>query len=133
MACYGRPLDLEVNVNVTGANATDEDSGEDLVFDPVVVSCTGDESKRIVFTYNINEADDAEEGTGVGRYDGAEIIDLRGKIGLTEPSTGDETGIVSFDKITVSISENDSLVEDNTFEIYGGNKNKLNMYYYSVD
>lgn len=133
VACYGRPLDLEVNVNVTGANATDEDSGEDLVLDPVVVSCTGDESKRIVFTYNINEADDAEEGTGVGRYDGAEIIDLRGKIGLTDPSTGDETGIVSFDKITVSISENDSLVEDNTFEIYGGNKNKLNMYYYSVD
>lgn len=133
VACYGRPLDLEVNVSVAGANATDEDSGEDLVFDPVVVSCTDDLSKRIVFTYNINEADDAEEGTGVGRYDGAEIIDLRGKIGLTDPSTGDETGIVSFDKITVTINENDSLVEDNTFEIYGGNKNKLNMYYYSVD
>lgn len=132
VACYGRPLDLEVNVSVTGANATDEDSGDDLVFDPVVVACKDDASTRIVYTYNINEVDDAEDGTGVGRYDGAEIIDMRGKIGLIDPSTGDETGIVSFDKITVTINEDDSLVEDNTFEIYGGNKNKLNMYYYSV-
>lgn len=130
VACYGRPWDLDVDVSVTGANATEDDHGEDIELDTVTVACSDDLTKRIVFTYNVNSIDGDEESAG--RYDGAEIIDLRGKINLTDP-LGNETGILSFDKITVTIDEEDSFTGDNVFEIYGGNTNKLKVYYYSVD
>ena len=113
VATYGQDIELELNVQVTGANPIDmEDVGTEIEFSDAVF-CNRDTTKTFVFrqfTADMIIPDDEN----LRYYD----------LGLTQR-------FYSFSDITISINEMDSFREDNNFYIYGGRKEPIKIQYSS--
>lgn len=123
VACYGMDSEVEVCVDVYGANAVDSNSaGEQITFKKKV-NCIGEETTKIMF---VNE---------MLYLENKEIYDLvYGENLFVIP--GDKK-VTSYQSIHVSLldetgfSFEDSFLEDNTFDIYGGQKQVIKVQYAS--
>jgi hypothetical protein len=112
LACYGVDMQTTLFVSVNNANAYDKNSnGEDIEFTQLVY-CEGDETKKVVFKYSAD---------GV----------LTDTENIVYYPIGTNDRIYSYQSIHIYVEENDSFSEDNTFEIYGGQKEVLKVQYYS--
>lgn len=113
VACYGRDEEIGINILVDGANAADKNSpGTTLKFtgDIYKAYCENDEVTRVVF-----------KGTqGYELPDDVEYYDIT------------SSAFFSFNSISVWLEEDDTFTLDNTFQIYGGQKEVLKIQYSST-
>lgn len=114
IACYGRDYDADFTVNVNGAE--DLESGESInySFNHTVTLQSG-VVKTVIFRYS-DEIDDGEE-------DASELVEYY----ALKPNER----FYSYQSIHISIDENDSLKEDNNFDIYSGRRETLKVVYAS--
>ena len=117
VACYGINKDVEVTVEVQNANAdSSTDKGARKIFKSVV-PCDGDKTKTLVFM----NADLIEQS--------ASLEDVMYEEISIDKSKDDR--IYSYQTVFVSISEDDAFAIDNTFQIYGGQKETIKIQYAS--
>ncbi|MBR1867723.1 MAG: VWA domain-containing protein [Clostridia bacterium] len=111
VACYGRDYDVPVRVEIYGANASDKNaSGIFIEFD-MLARCEGDAKTRLIFRNSDKEPLDFGKET-VYTYD---ILD--------------SDKVYSYQTINVSVLADDSYRDDNSFDIYGGQKEVVNILY----
>ncbi len=110
-AYYGGDGDVTVSVLVEGANTTDNnDAGGQTIEFEYTLSCRNDEASRVVFTNDSSQQD--EENTAYYLL-------------------GEKNRFYSYRSILVSIDDSDCFQVDNTFLIYGGQKEVLKVQYAS--
>lgn len=115
VACYGISRSVKVNLDVTGANAVDIDNPGVTRSFYHEVECNNDEVETLIFSVNDDSSNISEselEHTTFHIFDDADKF-------------------YSFQSILLSIDEADSFAEDNTFSIYGGQKEVLRIQYAS--
>lgn len=119
VACYGRDKEVEVRLEVQNANADNiNETGAKKVFRQIV-PCDGERTKKVVFINEDLYQQDAEmEDVVYFKISGSQDNDER---------------IYSYQTINVSIVENDSFTLDNTFQIYGGQKEIVKIQYASTN
>jgi hypothetical protein len=119
VACYGRDKEIEVRLEVQNANADNiNETGAKKVFTQTV-PCDGERTKTVVF---INE--------DLYQQD-SEMEDV---VYFKIPGNNDKDDrIYSYQTINVSILESDSFTVDNTFQIYGGQKEVVKIQYASTN
>ncbi|MBQ9728259.1 MAG: VWA domain-containing protein [Clostridia bacterium] len=114
VACYNRDMQIAVEMEVHGANAYD--SNESGLTVPFVeyVECNRDETVRIVFINSdlYNPEADMQENVVYHLIEDADEI-------------------FSYQSVHISINEQDSFAEDNSFNIYSGQKEVLKVMYAS--
>ncbi len=121
VACYGVDTTLDVQISIDGANALDrEDEGEALSFS-TPVDCIGDQTVRVAFVSNPYDK-------GTDEY--TEYND-RMEASYSVVVWLEEKRISSYRAVNVSIQENDSLKQDNTFEMYDGLREVIKIQYAS--
>lgn len=115
IAAYGVARDIELNVSVAGANAADaNDAGRNIKFkwdgmlDAGVV-------KTVIF----------KSGGG--------IVDPKDEQTISYYDLSDVERFSSYQSIHLSIEESDSFTTDNSFDLYGGQKEVLKVEYFSTD
>lgn len=114
VACYGKEglaMPLTVDVQVTGANANLSSTGVTKQFSQRNVECSDGKTQTIIF----------RKGGGE-KMDGFIYMDLDEVDG----------GFTSYDSISIKIDEQDSFLDDNSFQIYGGRKEIVNILYSST-
>lgn len=112
VARYGESGNMEVRVEVQNANAMDSsDVGATIVFSEVVF-CENAQPIRVIFT---NE-DRVKENEANVVYVPIAMQDR----------------IYAYQSIHISLNENDSFSEDNSFNIYNGQKEVVKVQYYSA-
>lgn len=126
VACYGRDKDISVRLTVNGANAENaEDHDPSNIRSWVeTVPCTNDGVYTIIFKYVPEE----EEKTFTDSLDEYTIYH---KIPYDTSKNTDER-VYSYQSVLATIDEQDSLVQDNAFSIYGGLKETVRIQYYSA-
>lgn len=127
VVCYGRDLDLGVNLEVFGVNAasSDDTTAGNLSLEESV-PCASDQAYTLIFKYfpdeNYTDAVEAYEKT------------------LPENAVfhllGSGEGITSYQSVHISLSVNGDAVEDsvsldNSFDIYDGLKERIRIQYCS--
>ncbi len=116
VACYGRDTEISLNIEVQNANALDKDSeGIEKIF-RTTVECSQDTTKTVIFKYfNENEElpEDNEENRSYYYIDSNDAV-------------------YSYQSVHISITEKDSFNKDNSFYIYGGQKEVLRVQYSST-
>lgn len=117
VACYGRDKEIEVRLEVQNANADNiQETGAKKVFKQIV-PCDGERTKTVVFINEDLYQQDAEaEDTIYFKIPGNNEKDDR---------------IYSYQTIHVSINESDSFTVDNSFQVYGGQKEIVRIQYAS--
>ncbi len=128
VVCYGRDLDLDVNLEVFGVNATSsEDTSAGNLSLKESVPCSSDQVYTVIFKYfpdeNYADAVEAYEKT------------------LPENAVlhllGSGEGVTSYQSVHVSLSLDgsnpveDSITLDNSFDIYDGLKERIKIQYCS--
>ncbi len=112
VACYGRDgiaWPLEVNVQVEGANSNLSTDGQRLTFS-AVANCQDGEKQTIIF----------RKGGGTPT-EGFQYYDLQEK----------GYSFTSYKSISITIEEEDSFQDDNSYQIYGGRKEIVKVLYCS--
>lgn len=117
VACYGRDAEITLNLEIQNVNpsASDSTSGKTVNFQ-TSVTCTQDVTKRIVFKYFSS---------------GSEIPTPDDKENIVYYIIEDQDKIFSYESVHISLEESDSFAEDNSFDIYGGQKETLKVQYAS--
>lgn len=109
VASYGNDREVEVNVEVSGANSIDaNDAGRYITFSESV-DCSFGETQTLIFKYGVGEGNDT-----------IHYFDL-----------GDDNRFYSYQSIHISIGEEDCFAVDNSFDIFGGQKEILKVQYAS--
>lgn len=114
VACYGKDgiaWPLEVNVQVEGANANLSSAGSVLTFKQSV-DCLDGKTQTVIF----------RKGGGENT-DGFVYKDLE---------DGD-CAFTSYRSISITLNEQDSFLDDNSYQIYGGRKEIVNILYSSTN
>jgi hypothetical protein len=107
VACYGVDKSFEVYCEVANAN----NSSNTVSLPVATVYCSQDKTQQVVYSSSIG---------GLGA-DAVPVV-------LT-----DNNKIYAFDSIYIHIDEADSIIDDNEYYIYGGNKPTIKIEYYSSD
>ncbi len=116
LACYGADREVELNVQVHGANAIDATTGgRELPIEPFSVMCDGDRTKTVIFRYFRSDSGDDMQDT-------QDVLYCR----LDEAQR-----FYTFRSIEVYVEEDDSLKVDNSFYLYGGLKEVVKVQYSS--
>lgn len=114
VACYGRDISIDLSLDVYGANATDSSpSGVDFQF-VQAVDLNNDKTSKIVFINSDIDLSNWPDDENTIYY-----------------QIPENEKIFSYDSIHLSIDEDDCFYEDNTFDIYGGTKEVINVLYAS--
>ena len=112
VACYGLSAEIEVEIEVGGANALDKnDSGASYVYKSVV-TCPDGKKQTLVFKYLTGEDD-------VLSQENLTVCPI-------------EDALFSYKKVSIRVNEEDSLEYDNLFYIYGGQKEPIRIQYASL-
>ena len=112
VACYGRDAEIEVSIQLHNVNAADkEDVGSDLSYAQRVY-CDANTTKTVIFKSDSSTSSDISSEDVVYYY-------------------FDDTSIYSFDDAMITIEGSDSFINDNSFAIYGGQKEVVKVQYYS--
>ncbi len=110
LASYGEDREVELNVQVHGANAIDsENGGVDMPVLSRTIFCDADQTKTVIFRYG-----KGEDTQDIFYYD-----------------LGAEERFHTFRTIDVYVDEADDLTLDNNFYIYGGLKEVVKVQYAS--
>jgi len=123
VACYGMDKRVEVCVDVYGANAIDSNEQGVQVNYRKVVECVGEETTNVIF---VNESLYLENEDIYQLAYGDNVFVIP-----------DGNRVYSYQSIHVSLLEEngdpleDSFLEDNTFDIYGGQKQVIKVQYAS--
>lgn len=113
VACYGQPHNVEVRIEVKGANAANSnETGSVIVFSDKI-DCELNTVKTLIFTSNV-KYDYVPENT---QYSEIPVSDR----------------LFSYQEVNISLSEKDSFYEDNNFNIYNGQKELLQVQYVSLN
>ncbi len=111
MASYGRDGAYSLKMTVEGANASSSGSTGSKVEHVEDVFCEGEKTQTVIFKYNANENDGLDEDTYYSpTYD---------------------KKIFSFKSIFVSLNVSDNYSIDDSFWIYGGQKEEIKIQYAS--
>lgn len=110
VACYGRTDEVEVNVEVSGANAYDRDDQGQVYSYRALIECPEGTTQTIIFR---------NQGSGIEDY-GTENVTIY-----------PIDALYSYQIVNISIGEGDSFKEDDNFYIYGGQKEVLRIQYAS--
>lgn len=110
VACYGKSAEIEVEIEVSGANASDKNDEGSVYSYKSPVSCPQGISQTVVFR-NINGESDA-------------------------PAAENETivlidSLFSYQRVSVRLNEEDDFTDDNLFFVYGGQKEPIKIQYAS--
>lgn len=114
IACYGRSVQVGLDVNVTGANALDKnDYGMAIQYKPqdYQVYLEANQVTRVVY-----------KGTGYNNIEEDEF---------TQFFDIEKKNFFNYKNISVAVDEDDSFQLDNNFQIYGGQKEVINIQYAS--
>lgn len=116
IACYGRDMTVDLKIDIYNANETSalKNDGRDIEIIKNNIELSNDNTVKVVF---INDNIDLENYP----KDENTIFQL-----ITE-----DDRIFSYESVHLSIEEDDSFYQDNTFEIYGGTKEVINVLYAS--
>ncbi|MBO5240052.1 MAG: VWA domain-containing protein [Clostridia bacterium] len=118
VACYGRDEEVVVNVDVLGANALDStDSGVSISFSQSVY-CSREQTQRVVFINEDQHQFWDQETENVTYYPISEM---------------DKIYSYQTVQITIQTYEKDSLMADDAFMIYNGQKEVVKIQYASAD
>lgn len=113
LACYGRDRAVDLNVEVNGANAYDaSDEGINKQFMFPAVECSGNDTVTVIFSA-------AQEDMGA---ENVYFYDL-----------SNDDRFYSYHSIHITIEEDDCFSVDNSFDIYGGQKETLKLQYASSE
>lgn len=116
IVCYGRDISVDLSLDVYGANAMGDtqDNGRNIQFNEKNIDLSNDTIKKVVFiNENFDEASyPKDENTVFYRI-------------------SKDDWIVTYDSVHLSIDEDDNFYEDNSFDIYGGTKEVINVLYAS--
>lgn len=116
VACYGEDREIVVELNVDGANAKDSSEvGMSLAF-TATVPCSEEKTQRVIFISESAFAETEEK--------------LENVVYSFIPDT---ERIASYQQIFVMINQADSYYADNSFQIYGGQKEVVRVQYASSD
>ncbi len=121
LACYGRDMEVEVVVDIYGVNAVDknDNNGKSLQF-KTTVFCTDDTTMTAVFK---------RAGTSSGTdNDYEELLENHTFYWIDDQTQW----VYNFQSIHVSIDVYDSYSADDSFDIYGGQKEVLKVQYVST-
>ena len=115
VACYGVNDTIDLNVQINGANFSDTVSGHNI---SVVksVTCNDDQTKTIIFRDSSQGTQDYEQNA-----QNTEVVLLE----------HDTEAFYSYEDIQLWVDVDDAFVEDNSFAIYDGSREKLNVLYAS--
>ena len=111
LASYGSDLNVELHVEIDGANAVDAETGGGAIELSRSVFCDSDKTKTIIFRYG-----GGDETDDIKYYD----------LGLDQR-------FYTYRSIQIYVNENDNLALDNTFWVYGGLKEVVKVQYSSGD
>ncbi|MBE7079606.1 MAG: VWA domain-containing protein [Clostridiales bacterium] len=116
VACYGRERDVTVNVLVSGANFEGEDSTGTEIELSYTVHCSRDGTTKLIFLKEdlYQEVEGANQTT------------------MYYPLSPEEK-FFSYKNIYVYIQESDSFTADNSFSIFGGQKEIIKVLYRSAE
>ncbi len=118
--CYGkggRAEDVEIVLDVQGANAESSDDDGTNISLTTSVECDGEGSKKVIF---INEAIYSEDKERFDTtYDHVETI-------------GDDDQIGSYKSVHIELTVEDSYAQDDVFDLYGGQKETIRVQYASA-
>ena len=111
---YGKDEEIDLSIEISGANAS-EDNPTGLIY-PFThnVYLTNDEAKKIVFINSNVNLENFDNSSNVEYY----LIP-------------DTDKILSYETVHVSINATDSFIYDNSFDIYGGTKEVIKVLYAS--
>ncbi len=111
---YGKDESIDLSIEISGANASDTNPDGQVYTFNQNVDLTNDEKKKVVFiNSNVN----------LENYDDSPNI-----IYYLIPDTDK---IMTYQTVHVSINTDDSFIYDNSFDIYGGTKEVINVLYAS--
>lgn len=114
VACYGRDVSVDLTLDVYGANATESSpSGVDFQF-VQGIDLNNDKTIQIVFINSDVDLSNLPEDENTIYY-----------------QIPENEKIFSYDSIHLGIDEEDCFYADNTFDIYGGTKEVINVLYAS--
>lgn len=117
VASYGRDIDVEIKLTVSGANASEKANGEldeGLRYEyKFTVQCNGDETQTVVFSNG-----------------GQDEADLKLE-NVSYYTIADNERVYSFRSVEVSVNEDDNFNEDDHFFLYGGEKPIIKVMYSS--
>lgn len=117
VAVYGAEKHITVNMDVQGVNASDSTSAGLTYQFSTTVTCTRDNTKTVVFKYL---ADGEEQPK---QTENTEYIFIK-----------EAQKVYSYQSVHISLdlgTESDSFINDNSFEIFGGQKEVLKIQYTS--
>ena len=116
LASYGRDVSVGVDVDVYGANAMDNNDEGTTVSLTDSIDCIGDELVTMIFVNEEIYASNTERFDA--SYDKVVAIEASDRVS-------------SYKSLHVSISQDDSFPQDNSFDIYGGMKEVVKIQYFS--
>lgn len=116
IACYGRNTTVDLVIDIYGANATSDthDDGINIKLKERNIDLSNDNIMKVVF---IN--------------DNIDLSNYPKNENTIYHLISEEDRIVTYDSVHLSIDEDDSFYEDNTFDIYGGTKEVIKVLYAS--
>lgn len=124
VACYGRDMEMEVELEITGVNATNsEDKKAPTYKTSVYATCLGDKPVQVLFVSNeYNEKEKPDE-----------FAEYKKRIEASYPVVCwmNDTKTHSYISVNVSISQDDSFKVDNSFELYDGLREVIKVQYAS--
>lgn len=115
VASYGKDVTIDLMLDVYGPNTSDRNDNTDSRSISAQVDCVRDTTVTVVFDPSISKQEEA---------------DLRSTDAVKYVAIKDDH-FYSYQSIHVTVNEDDSLSVDNTYDIYGGQKQVLKMQYYS--
>ena len=119
LACYGQDIDVKLTVSVSGPNTSSSTENVKPTEFETIVKCSKDKTKTVIFKNENEVGKDTENTVYVPIPDQKRIYSYQ------------SVHIYVSDSETATSSLNDSFSEDNTFEIYGGQKEVLKIQYAS--
>ncbi len=114
VAVYGAEKQITVNLEVQGANADDSTVAEVTYPFSTVVTCSRDATKTVVFKYLTDNEEQPPKS------DNTEYLWIE-----------EGKKIWSYQSVHISLDVDDSFMSDNSFEIFGGQKEVLKIQYTS--
>jgi len=119
VACFGKDAEVELTVQIQGANAYDaSDYGSQITISESVY-CGQDQTANVVFKY-FNTQEEQEDYMA--------IVDDKTTVVVLDQSQR----VFSYQSVHLSLAVSDTFYEDDSFDIYGGQKEVMKVLYTST-
>ena len=112
VACYGKSAEVEIEIEVSGANASDKNDEGSVYSYKSLISCPQGITQRAVFR-NMNSENDSPAA------ENEVVIPI--------------DALFSYQRVSVILNEEDNFTDDNVFFVYGGQKEPIRIQYASAD